>query len=113
MKLRFRVAMAPIGVLALYGCGGEGTDSSTVKEVVYVDQESRQMVVMPHVEDAPAVNPATGRRTLMPGLYCPQCQDWHPTPPLEALQRNPAARRCPKCQSALTADGPAPAAITN
>jgi hypothetical protein len=97
-----------IGVVALCGCDREGTDSPVVAEVVYVDQETRQPVVMSGATDAPAVNPATGRRTLMPGLYCPQCKAWHATPPLESLQRNPAARRCPKCQSALTADGPAP-----
>lgn len=96
-------------MFVLVGCS-EREATPVIVDVVYVDLETRQPVVMSGAVDAPAINPATGRRTLMPGLHCPQCQDWHATPPLEALQRNPAARRCPKCQSVLTASGPMPVA---
>ena len=108
MKARLRIVLASAVLAAWCGCGQDGSDSVESAPVVYVDRETQQPVVLEGVVDAPAVNPATGRRTLTPGLYCPQCQAWHPTPPLDVLQRNPAARRCPKCQSPLTADGPLP-----
>jgi hypothetical protein len=88
-------------------CGG-GDEAVKSAPVVYVDRETRRPVVLSGTVETPAVNPETGRRTLMPGLYCPQCQAWHPTPPLEVLQRDPAARRCARCQSPLTANGPPP-----
>jgi hypothetical protein len=101
--------VALVAVLATFGgCGRHGTDSARSAPIVYVDRETQQPVVLTGAVDAPAVNPQTGRRTLMPGLYCPQCQAWHPTPPLEVLQRDPAARRCPECRSPLTSDGPSP-----
>lgn len=108
MNAGMQIVVALPVLAATCGCGRERDESVDSAPVVYVDRETQQPVVLEGVVDAPAVNPATGRRTLTPGLYCPQCRTWHATPPLEVLQRNPAARRCPKCQSALNADGPHP-----
>lgn len=101
--------VALVAVLTTFGgCGRHETDPSGSAPIVYVDRETQQVVVLAGAVETPAVNPQTGRRTLTPGLYCPQCQAWHPTPPQDVLQRNPAARRCAQCQSPLTADGPPP-----
>ncbi len=94
--------------VGLAGCADESAVVEPPTEMVFVDVESGSPVTAPPSTDLPALHPETGRRTLMPGLYCPQCRQWHPAPPLEELQRNPEARQCPKCGAAMSADGPAP-----
>lgn len=100
------------GVLAaacLAGCGRSANDdSSPLGLMVYVDLETKAPVVQLGTEEVPAVHPETGRRTLMPGLYCPKCERWHPTPPFDTLQRTPGAGRCPEHDLPLTSDGPWP-----
>ena len=108
-KSAIRVLLPMIAVL-IAGCGKQPADSSKSATRVYVDVETKSPVVAPRTSDLPAVNPKTGRRTLMPGLFCARCRRWHPAPPLEEMQRNPAARKCPKCGRALSSDGPAPKA---
>ena len=110
MKALLRIVLASVVVGTMCGCGGGEGESSGHVATVYVDRETLQTVELTETAEAPAVNPATGRRTLMPGLYCPQCKTWHPSPPLEVLQRDPAARQCPKCKGPLTTDGPHPTA---
>ena len=93
----------------LAGCAADAaSDDALPDTMVYVDSETRQPVVAERSAETPAVHPDTGRRTLMPGLFCTTCQKWHPAPPLEELQRNPEARQCPTCKGPLTADGPTP-----
>ncbi len=97
-----------LGVLLAPACSETVPEAQVPAEMVFFDVETKQPVVQQMSADAPAVNAATGRRTLMPGLYCPQCRAWRPAPPLEVAQRTPAALRCPQCQGAMTADGPVP-----
>lgn len=94
-------------LVALCGCADEAASTVPAK-VVFVDLESKQPVLAPPTGDVPAAHPETGRRTLMPGLYCEHCQAWHAAPPLEELQRNPEARKCPVCGGPQTAEGPVP-----
>ena len=54
----------------------------------------------------PAVNPKTGRRTLVQGMYCAQCRKWFPAPPPEMAQVTPRGPSCPVDRSALSVDGP-------
>src|SRR5687768_11317754 len=97
-------------LLSSPGCSDRSeTEPVAAKQVVYVDLETQQPVVAEASNEAPAVHPETGRRTLMPGLYCAQCERWYPSPPVEELQRNPDARKCRTCGSPLSADGPVPA----
>ncbi len=94
----------------LCGCAEEtASQSAAAQQVVYFDVKSKTAIAAPRSSDVPAVNPKTGKRTLMPALYCAKCQRWHAAPPLEIRQRNPAAGKCPKCQQPLIADGPLPA----
>lgn len=91
------------------GCGSQQTtDGESPAPIVYVDTRTKAVVLAERTADLPAVNPATGRRTLMPGLYCAKCRKWYPAPPLDVQQRNPASRKCPKHRTPLTADGPLP-----
>src|SRR5262245_33403847 len=115
-RLRFRVEdimqrlVLALCVLAA-GCGG-ASEAKTAAQAqrVYFDSETKQPVAADMSPETPAVNPKTGKRTLMPALYCAQCQAWRAAPPLRELQRNPKARMCPKCNGPLVADGPLPAA---
>lgn len=76
--------------------------------IVYVDVETREPVINLLTSEVPTINPQTGKRTLMPGLYCPTCQRWHPAPAFDTLQRTPGAGRCPTDGTPLTSDGPWP-----
>lgn len=76
--------------------------------MVFVDLKTKEPVIDLATTDVPAVNPDTGERTLMPGLYCTECQRWHPTPAYDKLQRSPGAGRCPTDGAPLTSDGPWP-----
>jgi hypothetical protein len=107
--MRITARMLVCGLLAVpSGCADDGASMTAPAEVVFVDLETKQPVLAPPAGDVPAPHPETGRRTLMPGLYCAHCQAWHAAPPLEELQRNPEARKCPVCGGAQTAEGPVP-----
>jgi hypothetical protein len=93
----------------LLGCGGSEEVATTESQrAVYVDIKTLQAVIGDVVKEPPAVNPATGQRTLMPALYCPKCLRWHPLPPLDQINRTPNATKCSKTGATLTADGPWP-----
>ncbi len=90
------------------GCSGEpeaADDRSGL--MVYVDLETKAAIVAAEGE-APVAHPVTGRRTLMPALYCPKCQRWRPAPALDNLQRTGTALVCPADQTPLTLEGPWP-----
>ena len=95
---------------ALFG-GRETIDDSgdpARKQIVYVCTETGA-VSTGRPEELPALNPATGRKTLMPGLYCAKCRKWHPAAPFDVAQRNPASRLCPRHRIPMEPNGPLPA----
>jgi hypothetical protein len=93
----------------LLGCGrSKEVATKELQRAVYVDIKTMQAVVGDVVKEPPAVNPATGQRTLMPALYCPKCLRWHPLPPLDQINRTPNATKCSKTGAMLTAYGPWP-----
>ena len=77
--------------------------------MVFIDTKTKQVLRQAPSPDVPALNPATGTKTLVPAGYCDKCQRWDPLPALEVLQRNPALLRCPKTKTELRFDGPIPA----
>lgn len=79
-------------------------------QMVYIDTATEQPFVANISREFPALHPDSGERTLIPALYCPTCQKWYPAPPVEVLQRNPAAAKCPKSGDFMTANGPWPTA---
>lgn len=95
--------------IALVGCGGtEEATTNKVARAVYVDTKTMKAIVCEVVGEPPLVNPATGKRTLMPALYCPKCLRWHSLPPLDQINRTPNATKCSKTGAELIADGPWP-----
>jgi len=91
------------------GCGSQSSSNTGQRtKTVYIDTRSGKTVIAEPSEKLPAVNPNTGKRTLMPALYCPQCDTWYAAPPVEVQQRNPDSRRCPKHGTPLSTEGPVP-----
>ncbi len=99
-----------VATTALAGCGGSEPPSQTGREgkMVYVDTVTKKATVMEVADSFPATHPRTGKRTLMPALYCSKCSKWHPVPPLDQINRKPRATQCLKTGAPLTADGPWP-----
>lgn len=77
-------------------------------QMVYIDTATDAPIAANISRETPAIHPDTGKRTLVPALYCATCQKWYPAPPLEVLQRNPAAAQCPKMHGKLSTEGPWP-----
>ena len=102
-----RFVMASI--LFAAGCAAQSAVEPVGESLrVYWDSESKQPVAAALTAASPAPHPQTGRRTLMPALFCRKCNVWRAAPPLAELQRNPKARRCTQCTGPLVADGPLP-----
>ena len=94
--MRFQKLLLTTVTLVLWGCGSGNSDpTSHATQMVYVDLHTNTAVVGDRSDVVPAVNPATGERSLMTA----------------ELQRIPAARQCPQCGSAMSADGPWPEAV--
>lgn len=90
------------------GCGSSDTSAGADADMVYVDTKTFVAVVAPKSGSVPIINPATGQRTLMPGLYCPDCEKWYPVPSPEQINRQKGAALCPKTKTPMIADGPWP-----
>ncbi len=99
---------AVIGLAAIGGAvwfrGAPATRPSQ-QQYVYVCSETGRTIVAA-AEPTPAVNPETGRRTLLRGLYCDQCRKWYPVPPAHREGTNPLHQRCPKHHTPLSQNGP-------
>src|SRR5690606_15223202 len=114
MKRSFRLWLCwNVSFCALTAClssceRGSDVPSEASAVTVLLDARSSALFTSSEAGGEPAVHPRTGRKTLMPALYCPRCQKWHPVPPVEQLQRSPRARQCPKTGVALVANGPVP-----
>jgi hypothetical protein len=93
----------------LAGCGAaDAPPAAALPDMLFVDTKTGEAIVAPAATDFPAQNPKTGARTLMPGLYCPECRAWHATPPIEQLNRQAGSATCPKTGALLTPHGPWP-----
>lgn len=91
------------------GCGS-GTEQTQPQQMVFVDTKTQIAVVGPVTDQFPALNKETGKRTLMPGLYCPKCEKWYPVPSPDQINHRPDGGLCPKTKTPLIADGPMPSA---
>ena len=98
-----------LAMLIATGCQpGNSTDSASRSGVVCVDVDTQEVVLLEETIQYPARNPNTGTNTLVPALYCEDCQTWHPAPSMEQLHRQRGVAYCPKTGRVLTADGPLP-----
>lgn len=109
-RFTFVLAVLVSGVLpsGFAGCSRQSDESATAADtVVYFDTATRQTISLPQRAELPAAHPETGRRTLVRARYCSQCDQWHASPPLDVLQRDPRARNCPQCGKPVSSDPPA------
>lgn len=97
-----RIVLCCSLAIAVCGCGADKFDGD--QGVAYVCTET-QAVVVDAPQPTPAVNPHTGRRTLVRGMYCDKCQEWFPVPP---DARHPEGIRCRKHGTPMSLDGPLP-----
>jgi hypothetical protein len=59
----------------------------TGNDVTYICLETREVMEGP-VQNLPAINPATGRRTLVRAIYSNITKEWVPAPSEDVLRRN-------------------------
>lgn len=105
---RFALLLALLSCVGCTAQNGGSTDAGAVREMLFVDAKSGEVIVAPVASDFPAKHPVTGERTLMPGLYCPECKRWHPVPPPDRINQTRNAANCPKTGAAMTLHGPWP-----
>lgn len=101
------VLVLGLGAAVLWGgrAGPQDANDPARQKIVYVCTETGRTLQGPATA-VPAVNAETGRRTMMPGLYCEQCRKWHATAPFEVTQRDPASRLCPRHRTPMRTEGP-------
>jgi hypothetical protein len=118
----FRLFMAAValGVLAA-GYGGVRwykraapleAGPAPATEITYFCRETKALSRGPRAP-TPAVNPKTGRATLVQALYCPRCRKWGPGPPAELREQLMAGPVCPVDRTALLETAPADSPSTN
>lgn len=91
------------------GCGtSDETASDVPPKMVFVDVKTGEAKALPATAEVPVMNPDTGRRTMMPAMYCETCAKWYPVPPAEQLNRAKEAGMCPQHKTPLKAEGPMP-----
>lgn len=108
----FYIALAVLAAAALFllppfEWGGPSAGGQADDHVTYICRETNAISTGPP-QPTPAVNPQTGRPTLLRALYCERCRAWQPAPPSDAHQGNPLAMLCRKDGSALSLKGPLP-----
>lgn len=104
----FCLLTAVLFVQTCTGCGSGAPSAGHDADMVYVDTKTFVAVVAPKSGSVPIINPATGQRTLMPGLYCPDCEKWYPVPSPKQINRQKGVALCPKTKMPMIADGPWP-----
>lgn len=77
------------------------------EEIMYICRETGVTSFGPR-QPTPAVNPQTGKATLIQALYCPDCAKWYPAPPRELSERLPTGPRCPTHGTGLLETIPEP-----
>ena len=76
------VVAGAVVVSAAWGCSGTSSEKDAQKseKVTYYCLETHKTVELEPQEEIPAVNPATGRRTLVPAYRDPKTKKWRPIP---------------------------------
>ncbi len=104
-----------LGVMTsfLVGCNNN-IEPITVEELTHkaaFDFKSKQAFAIDRSVQLPTTNPENPKSKLQPALYCSQCKQWYPAPPIEELNRNPGSAKCPKNGGPLSPNGPLPEQI--
>lgn len=86
--------------LQIAGCSNRENQTTTANEVTFICLETHEIVVLPQTP-TPAINPKTGRRTLVEARFCRKCQKWYPVSQSEGIGGQPAKCVCPVDGQAL------------
>lgn len=111
MKVKVPRSLLSVFLLLPVAAGCSKSDDVTDPHAgkrVMIDSESLEAFIVDSESQVPAANPVTGKLTLKPALYCPNCNQWHEVPPMEQLTRMPEAGKCQTTGAILTIDGPWP-----
>ena len=108
MRNLLLLLLAIVVLSGTISCKDLSGDESAVADVVYLCRETNEMVTAPP-QTTPAVNPRTGRPTLVRGLYCEKCRKWRAVPPRDVYAGNPLSWPCPRHRQPMSPDGPLPA----
>lgn len=100
-------AILVIGVIAGSARSRNSASHSDQPPAVYICRESKELFfgTIPPNE---VVHPITGRATLLPAMYCPQCEVWQPAPPMERRYGQAEGLLCPKCRTPRSFTGDIP-----
>ena len=92
------------GAILFWPAGSRGISGPRVP-IVYVCTETAETFVG-DLQGEPAINPKTGRRTLVRGMFCLQCERWNASQPSNHRAGNPRAQLCRVHHVEMTYDGP-------
>ena len=87
LRLLFGTALLMAGWWVYSWMADRRPASVTGNDVTYICLETREVIEGP-VQAVPALNPNTGRRTLVPAVYSNRTKEWVPAPSEEVLRKN-------------------------
>lgn len=87
LSLLFGTAVVLSGWGAYSWLARSGPPPVTGNEVTYVCLETREVIDGP-AQDVPAINPKTGRRTLVRAVFSTRTNEWVPIPSEDVLRNN-------------------------
>jgi hypothetical protein len=87
LSLLFGTALVIAGWSVCSWIAGRRPAPVTGNDITYICLETKEVIEGP-VQDLPAINPATGRRTLVPAVYSNLTKTWVPAPSEEVLRMN-------------------------
>jgi hypothetical protein len=96
-----------IGIIVATARSRQSAADADAPPAVYICRESKE-VFYTSLPLTDMLHPGTGRATLAPAVYCPQCAVWQPAPPAERRYGNPQGLLCPKCKSPRSFTGDLP-----
>lgn len=88
----------------LLGCESQ-PEPTAVEEMVFVCTKTGDLFLGSGT-NMPLEHPTTGQATLMPAMYCYECERWQATVPMDVLQRSGQQPRCHRDGEALVTHGP-------
>ena len=103
----FGLAVLACGLFLVFNRTSGAVPDDEPPEVVYVDTKTGATFLIAS-KTSPDSNPETGEKTLVPGLYCSECQAWKAVGPVENRQLRRKTNNCPIHKIPLTNDGPDP-----
>lgn len=97
-------ALAVGTAIFLWPDGHRGVSGPAVP-IVYVCTETNE-TFSDQLQSVPAVNPKTGHRTLVRGVYCAECNRWYASQPSNHRSGNPRTQNCRVHHLPMTYAGP-------